>query len=85
MKVFSWKDGSQFCDYGKLTFAKFKRRNVNVMMFTSPAVTTDPKHSFSKAPAVALALSLLLTSATMMPYIGVWAQQGKAEAEKPRI
>jgi hypothetical protein len=69
-KVFSWKDRSRSCDYGKLTFAKFKRENVNIMMSTSPAVIPNPKHSFSKTPAAAFALSLLLTSATMMPYIG---------------
>jgi hypothetical protein len=83
-KVFSWKDGSGFYDYGKLTFAKFKRGNVNIMMSTSPAVTTNPRHSFSKAVAVAIAVSLLLTSATIIPYSGVWAQQDKAEAENQR-
>jgi hypothetical protein len=68
-KVFSWKDGSGFCDYGKLTSAKFKCGNVNIimMMSTSPAVTTNPRHSFSKDVALAVAVLLLLTSAMIIP------------------
>lgn len=31
-KVFSWKDGVGFCDYGKLTFAEIHRGGANIMM-----------------------------------------------------
>ncbi len=31
-KVFSWKDGVGFCDYGKLDFAEVQRGGANIMM-----------------------------------------------------
>ena len=31
-KVFSWKDGVGFCNYGKLTFAEVQRTGSNIML-----------------------------------------------------